>query len=108
MHHTNFLFFSPIAWWCLDHLPRKKSNSNVFNQRQGRRVSVPTLDTYNPFQRRRRTSTSETLMGPIISPGMIFLRFHWNNCKSNWVSHNFLEGSLEGSQGFHLRNSGKI
>merc|ERR1712061_391107 len=39
-----------IAWWCLDHLPRKKSNSNVFNQRQGRRVSVPTLDTYNPFQ----------------------------------------------------------
>ena len=51
-----------IAWWCLDHLPRKKTSSAVFSQRS-RKTSVPT-DTYNPFQRRRRTSESNTAISP--------------------------------------------
>ena len=52
-----------IAWWCLDHLPRKKASS-IINQR-ARKTSVP-ADTYNPFQRRRRTSESNVA---VISPG---------------------------------------
>ena len=55
-----------IAWWCLDHLPRKKAPS-IINQR-ARKTSVP-ADTYNPFQRRRRTSESNVA---VISPGKIF------------------------------------
>ena len=54
-----------IAWWCLDHLPRKKAPS--INQR-ARKTSVP-ADTYNPFQRRRRTSESNVA---VISPGKLF------------------------------------
>ena len=58
-----------IAWWCLDHLPRKKASS-ILNQR-ARKTSVP-ADTYNPFQRRRRTSESNVAA---ISPGK---NFFWN------------------------------
>ena len=52
-----------IAWWCLDHLPRKKASSI-----RARKTSV-SADTYNPFQRRRRTSESNVA---VISPGKIF------------------------------------
>ena len=73
-----------IAWWCLDHLPRKKASS-IINQR-ARKTSVP-ADTYNPFQRRRRTSESNVA---VISPGkrnfgILQVQFYGQNLTLGWT-----------------------